>query len=458
MRFGRSVAVAGAVIGMAVCGGGGSRGPSAPAPVNAVCGNSRVELGEECDDGNANNADGCFSTCQRPVTWVKSDPHIHSSGCGVSGVPEDVERVLRNQQIQVGATLVWGDTFDDDAGYFTGRDHPVVGGPGLIQHYDLEVSHFPADEGGHLLLLGLDSLNFSDAIFSRPGSGVPVTAWARRQPRAVVGMAHGQFWSSTERWPRPPVVCCVPWEYAAHVARGQLDFLSMERLPADLVGPVDESTFQLWRAAQNSGFRVAIAGASDWPCITHSFNDRTPRTDVIVEGPLTYESWLQGLKAGRTAAAIGYSEQLNVRVDGERIGSEVHLPRAGEVTVTLESIQPVPEDAEVLVNGEVAARVRLEGGIQLAEVKLPVSKSSWISARNAHVLTSPVYVLVGGRPIRASPGDTCYLLRMLDYVGDLAASRQLDLRDSEAEALAAYGEARTELQKRFQEAGGFSCP
>ncbi len=32
---------------------------------SAVCGNKKVETGEQCDDGNTSDADGCLSTCQR---------------------------------------------------------------------------------------------------------------------------------------------------------------------------------------------------------------------------------------------------------------------------------------------------------------------------------------------------------------------------------------------------------
>ena len=121
------------------------------------------------------------------------------------------------------------------------------------------------------MLLGLDSLAFSDDVFNTPYSGVPVVDWARRQPRAVVGMAHAQFWPDDGSFPVPPGGCCVPWEVVVHAARGRLDFLSMERMPEEEPG-----TFRLWKALQNAGFRVAIAGGSDWACLTHVFHDARP--------------------------------------------------------------------------------------------------------------------------------------------------------------------------------------
>lgn len=243
----------------------------------------------------------------------------------------------------------------------------------------------------------------------------------------------------------------MPWEAAVHAARGRLDFLSMERMPEGEPG-----TFRLWKALQNAGLRVAIAGGSDWPCLAARFHERTPRTDVIVEGPLTYEKWLLSIKAGRTTAAAGIGNRLNVRVEGRRIGEEVQLAAPRDVTVTLETAGKAA-DVDVLVNGEAAARVAVAAGVQVAQVRVPVARSSWIAARSRYALTSPVYVLVGGRPIRASPGDICYLWRSVEHLEDLVRMRLLNLYESQDEALAAYREAVNELQRRFAESGGGVC-
>jgi cysteine-rich repeat protein len=130
----------------------------------AVCGNGIAETPEECDDGNASNADACLATCQRPVTWVTSDVHVHTTGCSQDVSPARLAEELKKQQIQVGAALVWGEGYATDAPLFTGRDHPLSSA-GFILHYDMEVSHFQAARGGHLLLLGLDSIAFSSDVF-----------------------------------------------------------------------------------------------------------------------------------------------------------------------------------------------------------------------------------------------------------------------------------------------------
>ena len=67
----------------AACGGmhgamssdGGPGGGDAPAsgsdgPVGPTCGNGVLEMGEQCDDGNTNDSDGCSSTCHVEPGWI----------------------------------------------------------------------------------------------------------------------------------------------------------------------------------------------------------------------------------------------------------------------------------------------------------------------------------------------------------------------------------------------------
>ncbi len=102
-------------------------------------------------------------------------------------------------------------------------------------------------------------------------------------------------------------------------------------------------------------------------------------------------------------------------------------------------------------------RVPVAQGRQFAQTRVPVSRSSWIAARSPYVLTSPVYVLVAGQPVRASPADICYLWRSVEHLTQLVTTGRLNLYDSEGEALEAYQEAVGELRRRFVESGGDAC-
>jgi hypothetical protein len=268
-------------------------------------------------------------------------------------------------------------------------------------------------------------------------------------------MAHGQFWPAAG-FPSPPVVCCMPWEFPVHAVRGEVGFLITERRGDG--PPVDEGTFLLWRTLLNSGFRIALLGASDYPCIHRTIDDTSPRTDVIVSGgPLTYEAWLEGIRRGRTAVTLDSRHHLNLRVNGAPLGSEIPA-RAGEVLlVALESEAPEPTAVELIVNGAPAASAVLAGGRQVATLRLGLAGSSWLAARTRRSATGAIYVVVDGKPIRASAQDACYLVRYVDHLGRLVSTGELDLGEDTDDALDAYAAARAELHKRFQEAGGQVC-
>jgi cysteine-rich repeat protein len=436
---------------LASCGGDPSPSPggSQPAAPASVCGDGVVQPPEECDDGNAKSDDGCLATCFRPSSFVPGDPHLHSYGCNFQKTPEELADLAEDAGLRVAAALVWGLGYESDRRYFTGQDHPD-GRPGIVLHYDLEVSHFPAARGGHLVLLGLDSIDFSPRPFEEPHSGVPVLDWARAQgPSVVAGMAHAHLWPE-DGLPQLPGGCCMPFELPVHAARGRLDFLAVER-PGGY--PLNPGAFRLWRSLQNSGFRVAAAGSSDYSCLNHGFFDRTPRTDVVMDESPSYGRWLDGLRLGRASLAIGRDNHMALRVNGVPMGGEARVRAGDTLTVSVESDLRDEADVDVLVNGSAIGHFHAEAGLQAASVKLTAQSSAWVFARSPRVMTNPVYVLVDGRPIRASPDDTCALLRGVEHVRRLS----LDRGESAAAAAAAYDDAAAILGQRFVEAGGQSC-
>jgi cysteine-rich repeat protein len=426
-----------------------------PDPRGAACGNGVVEPGEECDDGNLSSADACLASCYAPARFVSSDPHLHGRGCLVAPTSSaQLAQRLAAEGVEVGAALVWGDGFEEERGLFTGGDSPVSAS-GRILHYDLEVSAFAAGSSGHLLMLGLRNIDYASDPFRSPRSGLGLPEWAKAQgERVAVGMAHGQFWTASG-FPSPPVACCVPWEFPIQAARGGVSFLITERR---LDGPpIDAGTFQLWRTLLNAGYRIAIMGGSDYPCI-HRELAGAPRTDVIVSGPLTYDGWLEGVRRGRTVVTLDAAHRLNLRVNGVPLGGEV-TARAGEVLlVSVESESPEATGVELLVNGGTVASVVLPAGRQVATLRLGLSQSAWIAARTLRAATSPVYVVVDGRPVRGAAADICYLKQYTDHLSDLVRTRRIDLGEDTSSALAAYASAGAEFARRFVEAGGGVCP
>lgn len=237
----------------------------------------------------------------------------------------------------------------------------------------------------------------------------------------------------------------MPWELPVHVARGRMDFLAVEKPGAS--SPLDEGAFRLWSALLNSGFRLPLAAGSDYTCLNHEFGPRTPRTDVLQEAPPSYEGFLDALRRGRSTVAMGRGNRLDLRVNGGRLGEEIQVGGGQAVDVHVETRLEAGGEVEVLVNGQVAKTLQAEAGAGAGRFSLSLASSAWIAARSRSVVTSPVYALVDGHPIRASAQDTCYLMRYLDHLSALRPGTR-----------PAYTEAREELRRRFTESGGTSCP
>jgi cysteine-rich repeat protein len=443
------------------CGRSTTAPPVAQAP---VCGDGHVEGSEECDDGNAQNDDACLTTCLKPLTWISAEPHVHGHGCAGQKNPRDMIRLLEEQSFDIGSALVWGHAYEADSHFFTGKDDPASE-PGHILHYDLETSAMGPSHAGHLILLGLNSLAFSDSIFYVPKSGVPVVDWARAQGSQVaVGIAHGQFWTEGDRFPTfpvpncclPPDDCCVPWELPVHVARGRLDFMETEGNSVGR-GPVDTATWQIWSRLQNSGFRLTLAGGADYPCVAGTYALRTPRTRIFIDGAPSYAGWLDALRLGHAVVTLAAGDNLNLRVNGARLGSEVPVAGGQPVTIAVEGRFAVPDQVEILANGQVLTSIPVGVGWQAESAPVTLPYSAWVVARSGHDLTNPIYVLVDGQPIRGPARDACYWMRYLDHLANLVGSGELYLGESRGLAISAYGEARGIFQQRFREAGGGTC-
>jgi hypothetical protein len=252
----------------------------------------------------------------------------------------------------------------------------------------------------------------------------------------------------------------MPWELPIHVARGRLQFLSTERRFAGAFRPgepVDDVTFKLWSRLLGAGFRLPLAGASDYPCVTRALEARTLRTDVIVDAPrVTYDAWLDGLRNGRVAVGDGVPDRLHLRVSGVGVGGEAHAAAGATLPVWVESVFAQEAEVQVLANGQRVGSARVPAGRQATRLEIVLPRSAWVVAVSPHVMTSPVYVLVENRPIRVAD-DACYLLRYVDHLKTLVAERRLDLAGDAPAAVAAYDEARETLRARFREAGGETC-
>lgn len=201
----------------------------------------------------------------------------------------------------------------------------------------------------------------------------------------------------------------------------------------------ENGSAELWYRLLNCGLKLSACVGTD------ALLDRSTeplggdRVYVKTVGPLTMQSWLDGLKSGRSFVTNG--PIVSLEINGKGPGETCELPEAGKVRVaaTVESYVPFNK-IELIVNGKVAAHEDCTAGdaaeprVKRVELELPIARSSWVACRvqgpdhslvfdgPAWAHTSPVYVTVAGRKI-ASRQDAQYFVDWIDQMLRVVAAR-----------------------------------
>ena len=385
--------------------------------------------------------------------WYSGDHHIHAAGCShyeapTQGVlPQDMIRHILGEALNVGSVLTWGPCYYFQKQFFEAKVNKLSTADNLMR-YDVEVSGFPSSHAGHLALLNLREQDYPGAqkIEDWPTWDLPVLKWAKAQG-AVVGFAHSGWGLEvkTDKLPNyemPAFDGIGANEYVVDVTHDAVDFISAVDTPA-----VWE--LNIWYHTLNSGYRTRLAGETDFPCITGERVGQG-RSYVKLDGQLDYAAWVEGLRAGRAYVSDGKSHLLDFRVNDLPVGtrgSELQLERTQTVRVTAKvaALLNVSADAtvqgkaydqqpywhierarigatrevplEVIVNGQPVAvkKILADGVLREVSFDVRVERSSWLALRilpSSH--TNPVFVTVGGRPIRASRRSAEWCLRAVD--------------------------------------------
>jgi hypothetical protein len=421
--------------------------------------------------------------------WWSGDHHIHAAGCAHYTQPtegvlaSDMYRHCQGEDLKVGCNLTWGPCFDFQKQFFTGKDDSVSHYPYLL-HYDIEVSGFGSHQSGHLVLLRLKDEIYpgGDSDKHWPTLCLNTLRWAKKQG-AVCGPAHSGWGLdvNTAELPNfvvPPYSGIGANEYIVDVTHevpgpdGKLiravDFMSMVDTPS-----VWE--MNMWYHTLNVGFRTRISGETDFPCI---YGERVGlgRSYVKLDDKLTYEAWCEGIRRGRNYVSDGRSHLFHFKVNSATMGeneSELRLEHPDIVRVTakvaaLLDKEPRPEvrkrpyadkpywdierarlgdsrqvPVELIVNGYPVARQNIEadGSQRDLSFEARIDKSSWVAIRilpSSH--TNPIFVLVDGKPIRASRRSAQWCL---DGVERCWQQKERFIKSDElADAKQAYEHAR----------------
>jgi hypothetical protein len=427
--------------------------------------------------------------------WYSGDHHVHAAGCAhyespTEGVkPEDMWRHIVGEDLDVGCVLSWGPCWYAQKQFFEGKIHSLSTADYLMR-YDVEVSGFPSSHAGHLCLLRLkeDDYPGTTRIEEWPSWDLPVLKWGKSQG-GVVGFSHSGWGlkisgSTLPSDEVPPFDGIGANEYIVDVVHDAVDFISSVDTPAPW-------ELNIWYHTLNCGFRAKLSGETDFPCI---YGEKVGLGRVYVkldEGQLDFDKWCEGIKQGRSYVTDGKSHLIDFRVNnvapGES-GSELKLAKPGTVKVTAQvaahlDLQASPEarairsrpldqkpywelerarigdsrkiPVEVIVNGRPVktTEVTADGNIEGISFDVPIEKSSWVALRvfpSSH--TNPVFVLVDGKPIRASKKSAEWCVKSVDQCW---SQKEKAIRAKEKEAAKkAYDVARDAYKRVLSESEG----
>lgn len=448
--------------------------------------------------------------------WFSGDHHVHAAGCAhyenpTEGVtPADMMRHILGEDLNVGCVLSWGPCWYAQKQYFEGKTSALSTGDYLMR-YDVEVSGFPSSHAGHLCLLRLEDDDFpgTEKIEQWPSWTLPVLKWGKEQG-GVVGYSHsgwglalpdygpnGQRIEISRRKPGPRgrVADKLPDyamprfdgiganEYIVTVAHDVCHFISAVDTPAIW-------ELNIWYHTLNCGFRARISGETDFPCI---YGDKVGLGRVYVKldenQPLDFDSWIHGVKDGRSYCGDGMSHILDLKVGDVAVGeagsggkiSQLDLANPGKVKVAFDAaalLEPKPTEAtervrnsrldekpywniercrvgnsrkvpvEIVVNGQAVARKEIvaDGKTRPMSFDIDVKHSSWVAVRILpSVHTNPVFIEVGNQPIRASRRSADWCIKAVDTCWNAKQGR---IRENErVEAKLAYGRAKSIYEK-----------
>ena len=396
-----------------------------------------------------------------------------------------MDRQVLGEHLNVSSVLTWGPCYYYQKRFFRGRQDDPLSKPGCLLHYDLEVSGFPSSHSGHLVLLDLKDQDYpgTQRIDDWPTWDLPILRWGKSQG-ATVGFPHSGWGLALQSSVLPN------YEIPGFDGVGANEYIVDVTYPdaVDFISAGDTPypwELNIWYHTLNIGFRTRIAGETDFPCIDDG-RVGEGRTYAKLSNPkLAYDDWMKAIRNGKSYVSDGRSHLLDFKVNGIEAGShqsEVDLANPGMVQVEVNAaalLDPVPDEkirqqpfdkkpywsierarigdsrnvpVEVVLNGRVEAlrEITADGSVRELKFSVPIQQSSWVALRilpSSH--TNPVFVIVRGKPIRASQRSAEWCLAAVDQCWSQKSPR---ISAAELpEAMKAYEHAREVFRKLAKE-------
>jgi hypothetical protein len=294
--------------------------------------------------------------------WYSADDHVHISRT-FKELDPFISKLMQAEDLHVANLLQWG-----NSRHFHNTIQYSFGPAGVYQEGDYILS--PGQENprthflGHAIVLGAQRpINFPDSYLVYK----LVFEEANRQG-ALNGFAHGgrDF---------------VP---GLDVVHGLMNFLEVY-----CYFEHKDYLYNFWYDCLNAGFRITPTAGTDYAYLGEKENSYPGdiRFYTQVNGRLTYEAWLEGVRLGRTFATNG--PMLEFRVGGKGMGEEVRLENPGKVAVEgrvrFDPRQDAVERLEVIQNGEVIQSFSRKGnGTEIhGEFQHEVNRACWLAVRSS---------------------------------------------------------------------------
>lgn len=210
------------------------------------------------------------------------------------------------------------------------------------------------------------------------------------------------------------------------IALGKIDSLDIN---ASYAG-----TVPVWHRFLNCGFHVPASAGTD--CFLNKIVSQLPGGDrcyVKIDGPLSYERWIEGLREGKSFVTNG--PMLEFTIDRSQIGDWIKAPVPQKMTVRARASAAFPlAKVEVLYNGKPVASIEPDKKSAKIEREVLIDKSGWLAVRATgpghpdsplpalYAHTNPIYVEIAGKPAR-SRADALFMLNWLDRLAVMQRER-----------------------------------
>jgi hypothetical protein len=213
----------------------------------------------------------------------------------------------------------------------------------------------------------------------------------------------------------------------------------------------------------NCGFHIAMSSGSDKMALNPPMG--SARTYSRTDGPLSYDSWIEGIRKGHTFAS-NYP-LLEFSVNGIGPGDTIQFgskPVTVEISARATSIEPY-DVLEIIHNGKIIAATEPRGERHQAQLRVrrTLDRGGWIAAR-AHgkkmlnygatwwkqpvfAHSSPIYLEAAGRPAPASESAQLFLDQLVHFERWADRDARYPSASVKAEAIAYITQARAIYEK-----------